>query len=363
MAATTNPIAAFFAAAWWNILTLVHSGWVFLPWIRPHWTVDQMADQRGRVVVITGGNSGTGYATAAAYYARGARVLLLCRSAERAAAAIADLQRGGVANVLSEMEYAPVDTSRAGTLEHIPCDLADLDSVAAAARAIAARVQRVDVLFANAGIMAMRGRTKQGYPLQFGTNVLGHQRLIALLLPQLRTPRSRPARIITVASAAHVSAPPGGVDYAALDARAARDAWLEYGESKWANIALAKYMHARWGPACADGVCGVPAPGTGEIISVAVHPGIVATNLFMHNAWAKWLSHKFTWALRCVSATAATGALNQIWAAEVADPVARELSGAYVWCYQCKGRERADLDAAAGEKVWAWCETQVARQE
>ncbi len=162
-------------------------------------------------------------------------------------------------------------------------------------------------------------------------------------------------------SAAHVTAPPGGVDYAALDARAPRDSWLEYGESKWADIALAKYVHSAYGPQCQDGVCALPA---GEVISIAVHPGVVATNLFMHNAVARWLCHNLTWAFKLVSHTAATGALNQIWAAEVGDGEARELSGKYVWCFQCRGVERGDLhDPAAWKRVWDWCEAQVARQE
>ncbi|BEJ16307.1 hypothetical protein CspHIS471_0509120 [Cutaneotrichosporon sp. HIS471] len=361
----TNPIAAFFDSVWFQILTVLHTGFMFIPWVRPHWGLNDMADQRGRVIVITGGNSGTGYATASAYYSRGARVLILCRSAERAAKAISDLKRGGVANVLSEMEYTPVNEERVGTLENIPCDLADLHSVDEAARMIAERVDRVDVLFANAGVMGMNGRTKQGYPLQFGTNVLGHQRLIAHLLPLFRTPRPRPARIISLASATHMQAPPGGIDYAGLDSGADRNAWLEYSESKWANIALAKYVHAHYGPTCQDGVCSVPAPG--EIISIALHPGLVSTNLFMHLQTAKWLSYTFTWALKRVLCTATVGSLNQIWAAEVADPIARELSGGYVWCFQERGRERVDLEAeagtAAGEKVWAWCEAQAARHE
>ncbi len=44
-----NPLAAFFAAVWWNLQTFLHSGWGFVPWIRPHWRLSDMADQRGRV--------------------------------------------------------------------------------------------------------------------------------------------------------------------------------------------------------------------------------------------------------------------------------------------------------------------------
>lgn len=190
--------------------------------------------------------------------------------------------------------------------------------------------------------------------------VLGHQRLITLLLPLLQsTSRAtrRPTRLISLSSSAHMAAPPGGVDYGSLERGAPfLEKWAEYGESKWGNVALAKYVHRHYGP--------FTNAGSGEVVSIAVHPGVVSTNLFMHNPAFKYLSHTLTWALSCIVTTAATGALNQIWAAEVPDPIARDLSGGYVWCYQRRGQERADLHDEAGvEKMWEWCEAQAARAE
>lgn len=71
------------------------------------------------------------------------------------------------------MGYTPLDEEKVGSLVFVPLDLADLASVEAAAREIAGRTERIDVLFANAGIMAVPEgqRTRQSYPLQFGTNV------------------------------------------------------------------------------------------------------------------------------------------------------------------------------------------------
>lgn len=184
-----SGIIAFFQAIWFTINTFLHSGWGFIPWVRPHWSIDEMRDQRGRVspppvpsphlsnatqvIVITGANSGTGYATAKAYYDRGATVYLLCRSEKRALAAIEDIKRGGDADILTVMSYTAPDPAKVGTLKYVPCELSDLESVEAAAAEVMRGTDRIDVLFANAGIMAVPEGlvTKQGYPLQFGTNV------------------------------------------------------------------------------------------------------------------------------------------------------------------------------------------------
>jgi NAD(P)-dependent dehydrogenase (short-subunit alcohol dehydrogenase family) len=145
--------------------------------------------------------------------------------------------------------------------------------------------------------------TKQGYTLQFGTNVrvpillrsfteqkqcLGHQRLITLLLPTLhRTTKRRqqPSRVIITSSAGHTGAPTKGVDLASIkrlpSTRTSTDGqltpgknerakWVEYGQSKWGNIACAKYLHARFGPTLQ---MGVQKEDEAELISVAVHPG------------------------------------------------------------------------------------------
>lgn len=72
-----------------------------------------------------------------------------------------------------EFEYETPNAAKVGTIEYINMDLSDLDSVERCANELKGKVQRLDMLFANAGIMATDpGQfTKQGYPLQFGTNV------------------------------------------------------------------------------------------------------------------------------------------------------------------------------------------------
>jgi NAD(P)-dependent dehydrogenase (short-subunit alcohol dehydrogenase family) len=147
------------------------------------------------VVLVTGANSGTGYETAKAYYEHGAKVLVACRSEERASRAIENIKKGGSVDILGKVNFTPAK-GKTGSLEYINLDLADLDSVDKAAKAILDKETRLDVFFANAGIMAVPpGQyTKQGYSLQFGTNVgtvevNGQQRWLTCV-PGHRSPAS-----------------------------------------------------------------------------------------------------------------------------------------------------------------------------
>ena len=148
----------------------------------------------------------------------------------------------------------------------LPCDQADLASVAAAARSFAAQSDHLDVLVGNAGIMAVpAGVTANGVERQFGVNHLAHALLTKLLLPSLQ--RSADPRVVLLTSLGFQLAPgPRGIDFAAL--RSPQDLgaggpWRRYGQSKLANI-----LHAR----------GLAAHEAG-VTAVAVHPGVAITDL------------------------------------------------------------------------------------
>jgi len=212
------------------------------------WTEADITDQTGRTVLVTGANSGLGLRTSAVLAAKGARVLIACRDAERGARAL----RAVSALATTEPEL-------------ISLDLADLDSV----RAAAIRVEEVtggslDVLVNNAGLMgAPQGRTKDGFELQFGTNYLGHAVLTWLLLPALR--RGKDARVVTLSSLAAAGA---RVDFTDPNFERRRyNPALAYGQSKIANQIFALELDRRLRAAGDD------------VISVAAHPGYTATNL------------------------------------------------------------------------------------
>lgn len=213
------------------------------------WTTDDMPDQHGRVVVITGANAGLGLESATQLARRGAEVVMACRNEQKAA----DAQR----------QVAAVATGPAPSV--VKLDLADLDSVEAAAREIAGRWPTVDVLMNNAGLMAIpeRQETPQGHEMQFGVNHLAHFALTLRLMPQLLSADA--PRVVALGSVAHRV---GRIRLGDLDWTTKKyDAWQVYGQTKLATILFAHELDRRAKRA------GLALRG------VAAHPGYSATNL------------------------------------------------------------------------------------
>ncbi|KZO92792.1 hypothetical protein CALVIDRAFT_295035 [Calocera viscosa TUFC12733] len=117
--------------------------------------------------------------------------------------------------------------------------------------------------------------TKQGFDLQFGTNVFGHAYLTMLLLPTLlATAQASPpgsVRVINDSSQVHMGAGRGGIDYDTLKPGPGRDkmgSMLAYNQSKWGNVVFAKELARRYG---AQG-----------IVSTSLNPGAIRTEIFRH---------------------------------------------------------------------------------
>lgn len=212
----------------------------------PKWTEHDIPDQAGRTILITGANSGLGLTTARTLAAKGARVLMACRSPERGAAALRTV-------------------AAHGTAELVELDLADLDSVRKAAAEVRTRTDdKLDVLMNNAGVMwTPKRHTKDGFELQFGTNHLGHAALTWLLMPALRGVPG--ARVVTLSS---LAARPGRVNLA--DPNFEHRRYLPttaYSQAKLANLLFALELDRHLRTAGVDAV------------SVAAHPGYTATSL------------------------------------------------------------------------------------
>jgi NAD(P)-dependent dehydrogenase (short-subunit alcohol dehydrogenase family) len=116
--------------------TVFTSGWPLFFWVQSGFDPSDIPDQSGKVVLITGANSGVGYVSARELYRAGAKVYLACRTESKAREAIKQIGFGK------------------GSLHFLQLDLADLDSVRRAADEVLAKEKRLDVLIANAGIMA-----------------------------------------------------------------------------------------------------------------------------------------------------------------------------------------------------------------
>lgn len=155
---------------------------------------EQGSDLAGKVMLVTGANTGIGRVSAETLARRGAKVFLACRSEEKTRPVLEGIRAAG------------------GAAEFLALDLADLASVRRAAEAFLATGEPLHVLLNNAGLAGLQGLTRDGFEVAFGTNHLGHFLLTMLLLPRLR--ESKPARIVNVASIAHYDAK--GIDFDAL---------------------------------------------------------------------------------------------------------------------------------------------------
>ena len=253
------------------------------------WTAEQLPDLSGRAAVVTGANSGIGWHVAIELARHGVHVVLACRDVERGKQA-ADRIRSRVpaADVeVAELNLASMESVRAfGSGWTVPLDL----------------------LINNAGVMAppKRGRTQDGYELQFGTNHLGHFVLTGLLLPALLAGTG--PRVVTVASIAHKSGTPAVLgangDEPYLPHRA-------YANSKLANLLFAVELQRI---AAARGL---------QVSSVAAHPGLAATGLMSdpEGAGATWVGRSVAPTLAKVFAQpASTGARAVLYAATLAAP-------------------------------------------
>lgn len=177
-------------------------------------------------IIVTGGNSGVGKATAAALSAAGHSVLIACRTVEKGERAAAEMT-GDVA------------------VSHL--DLADLSSV----RRFADSVQSVDVLINNAGVLGLPStRTVDGFEAHMGTNHLGHFALTCLLADRITE------RVISVSSAMYAL---GHLDLGDLNWHSRRYwKWAAYTQSKLANMLFIDELTRRGmraylsDPGCAD---------------------------------------------------------------------------------------------------------------
>ncbi|WP_116789429.1 oxidoreductase [Flavobacterium psychrotrophum] len=211
------------------------------------WTKDNIPDQKGKTVIVTGANAGIGYETALVLYQKGAHVVLACRNLDKANAAAEAIQK----------------TDSAGSVEILQLDLSDLDSVKAAADTFKSKHQKLGLLINNAGVMVPpASKTAQGFELQFGTNVLGHYAFTGYLYPLLKaTPDSR---IVTVSSLVYRL---GAIDYANLKSEKDYDPNREYAQSKLANLLFTLELQK------------LIANSGDSVLSVASHPGITGTEL------------------------------------------------------------------------------------
>lgn len=284
----------------------------------------------GRVWVVTGANSGLGLESVKALAARGATVVMACRSPERAEAAAQEVKR---------------ETPEA-KIELRSLDVSSLKSVETFAREVSAAYPVIDGLMNNAGIMMVpRSLTVDGFESQLGTNHLGHFALSLRLLPSLE--RAEAPRIVVIASQAHRQ---GRMRFEDLMSEKSYSPSSAYGQSKLANLLFA-YEAARRFKAAGK-----------KTVVVAAHPGFSTTNLFSFSSrGGSKLMEWFVGFGSFLSQPAAAGALPQLYAACSPDVESGAYYGPDGW-FELKGapirRDSNSLskDLPSAKRLWEMSE-------
>lgn len=267
-------------------------------------------DLEGKTALITGINSGLGQETARVLGLRGAHIVGLARSEEKARAACEALGEASTP---------------------VACELSDLESVKRAAETVAGLERPIDILIANAGIMALpRLETVHGIEKQFFTNHIGHFVLVTRLLDSL----AEDARVVMLSSDAHRLAPRGGIELDNLSGEHGYQAWRAYGQSKLANLLFAKELARRL-------------EGTDRTAN-AVHPGVIRTNLSRHMGGVLNTLYGLTSPLYAKSV--AQGAATTCYVA--AHPDAAEISGAYFADCNVAKPSRPGRDPELATRLW-----------
>ena len=265
----------------------------------------------GKICIVTGANSGIGFETAAGLIQQGATVVLACRDEAKAADALKAINsRGG-----------------RGKGMVMKLDLASQQSIRDFARAFQEKLNRLDVLVNNAGLMPrVREQTKDGFEMQFGANHLGPFLLTALLLDLLK--KTAPSRIVMVTSVYHKWST---INFDDLQAEKKYHYGRAYGQSKLANamftFALARRLE-----------------GSG-VTANCLHPGGVRTNFVRH--LSKPMRAIYALGL---TMSPAEGAKTSLYLAT--SPDLSSVSGKYFAKCKPASSSKAAQDIDAQESLW-----------
>jgi NAD(P)-dependent dehydrogenase (short-subunit alcohol dehydrogenase family) len=280
--------------------------------------VTDATDLHGKNIVITGANSGIGREAAVALAGMGAHVVITARDARKGEAARKEI----------------IDRSANKDAEVVALDLASVASIRACATDLLDRFDHLDVLVNNAGGTLSRRRvTDDGFEMTFGVNHLGHFLLTNLLLERIE--KSAPARIITVASGAHLAAR-RGLDFDDLQCERSRYRGFQvYCRSKLANVLFANELARRL-------------DGTG-VTSNSMHPGYVHTNFAREGDTGAfgWVSH---WFGRPFSISPEKGADTIVYLAS--SPDVEGVTGQYFYKRALARMSNQAEDPEAQRRLW-----------
>jgi retinol dehydrogenase 12 len=272
-----------------------------------------------QVALITGANTGIGLVTACELAKLGYHVVIACRSNANGVEAVKKIQ------ALSDNK----------NVESVVLDLSDFDSVRQCAKQFLDKDLPLHLLINNAGLAGQKGFTKSGFELAFGVNHMGHFLLTNLLLDRLKA--SAPARIVTLASRAHIRTK--GIDWEACrKPTKSLFALKEYADSKLANVLFSAELARRLA-------------GT-NVSTYSLHPGVVASDIWRTVPWP------LSALVKRNMLTTEDGAKTSLYCATSTD-VAQQTGLYYDKC-QVKQSSKVGQDLRLAAELWGRSEAWVA---
>ncbi|XP_067951229.1 retinol dehydrogenase 12-like [Watersipora subatra] len=308
------------AAVSWFIVPVFLKSIVFKP---PKCTSKRRLD--GKVVMVTGANTGIGKVTAADLANRGALVYMACRNMDKASQARED--------ILKENPRA--------NLKLVRLDLASLKSVRECADSFLKEESKLDILIENAGFGSLSHHlSEDDVELHMACNHLGHFYLTRLLLPALETSGTSDckARIVVVSSRAHQFSPPL-IDYDKL--QTGKYWCYGYQQSKLANLLFVGHLNTLLGDK--------------NVTVNALHPGTIRSDFwrnYLPNKLAYLFMFTFTFPFAAFTKTVLEGAQTQIMAS--VDESLEGVSGKYLLGCKIVSPAKYALDPVESEKLWRW---------
>lgn len=301
----------------------------------------------GKVVVITGGNTGLGLESTKRLTKAGATVVFTSRDEIKGRKALNEVNQ-----YLKENNYNDESSSK-GKAMVVNLDLCDLENVKSFNKRLEAAIgkdTKVDVLMNNAGVMAIPNKllTKDNFEKTFQTNYLGHFALTSSLLPML----SRDARVINVSSMGYQFGSPG-LDLDNLNGEKEYGPWSSYGASKLENILFTNELQKR----------ASESDSYKNLKAFSLHPGAVQTDLgryligeekfnaMKENGFSSWTDKVIFESLAKFVKTVEEGASTQVYLA------AADISQSYKGKYFSDGKvaplKAFALDDNQAKKLWS----------
>lgn len=268
-------------------------------------------------ILITGGNTGIGKATAIDLAKEGHTIIIACRNETKAKQAVVDIKA----------------TSKNEAIHYLPCDLASFESIKNCAVAYRQQFGQLDILINNAGLVTDKLQfTKEGFELQMGVNHLGHFLLTKLLIDLIE--KAAEPRIVNVSSTAHYRAKINFNTFKGELGAEKYNGMAAYGQSKLANILFTKELARRYPNIC----------------SHSLHPGVVSTEIAGKN------NNKKLWGIlwKVMSPfmiNSSKGAKTSVYLAT--SPEALKTNGKYFDKQKEKEPSPVAQDAALAERLWS----------